>query len=1009
MALKYRAIGWLFLLAGFAGAQRLPLRTFTVADGLAHDEVNKIVRDSRGFLWFCTAEGLSRFDGYSFVTLGVKQGLPHANVNDILETPDGDYWVATDGGLARLNRNGRPESAIFSVVLPEGERRGAKAVNVLLADGDAVWAGTWDGLYRLQEHEKRFSLRRVDIGLRSEYPEQRAISDLVEDGEHSLWIATPDGLYRRWPDGSTARYTVHDGLPDAYLHCLLRDREGRLWAGTRNAGFFRFRADATHRAPVVDSYAKREGMPKWIFQLYETSDGHLWAAGNKGFYEYFPDWVEHPGNFRAYTAREGLSFRDVSTLCQDGAGNIWLGTLGEGAARLARGGFETYSAQDGMVSASAIFEDRGGAVCVRGYVPDSDRPGEVKQSFARFDGRRLRCFVLDVLRNHDTGWVSDGVTLKARNGEWWVGTGEGIYRFSAASEFTALEKARPLAVYTVRDGLTNRQVFRLFEDSRGCIWASTISSQVTGLARWEPGGRAFGNLAGTPGLPSAGSDMARSFGEDPSGSVWIGFNRALVRYRDGNFTSFTTKQGLPPGAIEQIHLDGAGGLWFASALSGLIRVENLEGEQPVFKTYSTAQGLSSNTISVITEDEFGRIYAGSGRGLDRLDPATGRVKHFTTGNGLPSTAFLSAFRDRGGALWFGTKKGLSRFVPTLDKSPAPPILLTGVRIAGSARSVPALGGAELSLGNLKSNENHLQIDFAGLSFVAGETLRYTYQLEGADAGWSPPVELRTVNYAGLAPGGYRFLVRAENSDGTVSPMPASVTFEILPPLWRRWWVLAAAGMLIIWLAYALHRYRVQRLLEIQRVRIHIAADLHDDIGSNLTQIAILSEVAQSHLGQAGSEVTTPLSSIARISRETVTSMSDIVWAINPKRDRLTDLVRRMRRLGNEVLGSRGIEVQFHAPDGAQDPKLGAEVRHDLYLIFKEALHNAVRHSGCSKVEIDLRLERSWLTLRVADDGHGFDVDDRGEGQGLGNMRRRAGNMGGELEVRSGLGWGLRLS
>jgi signal transduction histidine kinase len=239
-------------------------------------------------------------------------------------------------------------------------------------------------------------------------------------------------------------------------------------------------------------------------------------------------------------------------------------------------------------------------------------------------------------------------------------------------------------------------------------------------------------------------------------------------------------------------------------------------------------------------------------------------------------------------------------------------------------------------------------------------------------------------------------------------MPASVTFEILTPLWRRWWLLTAVGMLMVWLAYSLHRYRVQRLLEIQRVRIHIAADLHDDIGSNLTQIAILSEVAQSHLGQAGAEVTTPLSSIARISRETVTSMSDIVWAINPKRDRLTDLVRRMRRLANEALGSRGIEVQFQGPDGAPDPKLGAEVRHDLYLIFKEALHNAVRHSGCSKVGIDLRLERSLLTLRVVDDGRGFKVEDRDEGQGLGNMRRRAGNVRGELEVRSEPGVGTEV-
>ena len=867
MVVKYRGIGWLLLLACCATAQRLPLKTFTIADGLAHDEVNKIVRDSRGFLWFCTAEGLSRFDGYSFVTFGTNQGLPHSSVNDILETSDGDYWVATDGGLARLDRNVSPASPMFSVVLPEDRDRSAKAATVLLGDGQGgVWVGTMNGLYRLERRGHGFSLRSVNIGIRKEYSEQRFIEDLVEDRQHSLWIGTPDGLYRRWPDGSTARYTVHDGLPSAYLHCLLLDHRGWLWAGTRDHGFFRFRADATHRPPVVDSYADREGMPKWVFQLFETSDQHIWAAGNKGFYEYFPDWVEHAGNFRAYTAREGVGFREVSTLCQDGAGNLWLGMLGGGAARLAVGGFVTYNEQDGIASNSAIFEDRGGGVCLRGYAPDSNHAGEVKQSFARFDGKVFRNFLPESLRNHDTGWISGGVTLQARNGEWWVGTGEGLYRFPAASDFTALEKARPLAVYKARDGLTNPQVFRLFEDSKGNIWVSTISSQKNGLARWEPERNALRDLAGTPGLPFPAHDLARSFTEDRDGAVWIGFGAALARYRDGHFTSFTAEQGLPPGSVEQIHSDGAGRLWLASARSGLIRVDNLSAERPAFTSYSTAQGLSSNSISVITEDLFGRIYAGSGRGLDRLDPATGHIKHFTTANGLPSTAFLCAFRDRSGALWFGTQKGVSKFVPTLDKSPAPPILLTGLSIAGSARTVPALGGTELSIPVLNPNENHLQIDFAGVSFVAGETLRYSYKLEGADAGWSPPAELRSVNYAHLAPGTYRFLVRAENPEGTVSPVPASVNFEILPPIWRRWWFLLAAGMIATSLAYAFHRYRVLRLLEIQRVRIHIAADLHDDIGSNLTQIAILSEVAQSRLDHADAGVTTPLSSIARISR-----------------------------------------------------------------------------------------------------------------------------------------------
>jgi len=1001
MATQIRLLALLFL-PGFAAAQRFPLKTFTVADGLAHDEVNKIYRDSRGLLWFCTAEGLSRFNGYSFVTFGVEQGLPHPSVNDILETSDGDYWVATDGGLARLNRNGSTASPMFSVISPGSQQdRRAKAVTVLLDDGSgAVWVGTWNGLYRLERKDGRWQMRPIDVGLQNDYSEQRVISDLVEDQWHSLWIATSDGLYRRWPDGSVARYTKQDGLPSGFLHCLLRDHRGQLWAGTREAGFFRFHADQSHRAPSFDSYAGRAGTPQWVFQLFETSDGHLWAAGNKGFYEYFPDWVEHPGSYRAYTAREGVSFLNVSTLCQDAAGNLWLGMLGEGAARLARGGFVTYDKQDGLASASAILEDRSGGICIRGYTPDSDRPGEVKQTFARFDGKRFRYFQPAALRKRDLGWVSTGVTLQARNGEWWVGTAEGIYRFPAASDFTALEKARPLAVYSIGAGLTNPQVFRLFEDSTGCIWVSTISSQMNGLARWDSDRNAFQDLKGSPGLPAPEHDLAYSFAEDRNGDVWIGFGYAIVRYRNGQFRSFTAQQGLPPGSTNQIHFDRAGRLWLASSRSGLIRVDQATSDRPAFTAYSTAHGLSSNSIEILNEDVFGGIYAGSGRGLDRLDPVSGHIKHFTTANGLPSTGFLSAYRDQGGALWFGTLKGLSRLVPTLEKSPAPPILLTGLRIEGFARSVPALGSTQLSLPVLNPNENRLQIDFAGVSFVASEALRYSYKLEGADGTWSPAADLRSVNYARLASGKYRFLVRAENSDGAFSPIPASVSFEILAPVWKRWWFLAASSLFALALAHALHRYRVRQLLQIERVRVRIAADLHDDIGSNLTQIAILSEVAQQRLDHAHTDVTIPISSIARISRESVASMSDIVWAINPKRDRLMDLVRRMRRLANDLPPGCGIHVQFHAPDGTQDPRLGAEVRHDLFLIYKEAVHNAVRHSSCGKLDIELRLERSFLEVKVADNGLGFDPENCGEGQGLGNMRRRARNLGSELHVKS---------
>ncbi len=195
-------------------------------------------------------------------------------------------------------------------------------------------------------------------------------------------------------------------------------------------------------------------------------------------------------------------------------------------------------------------------------------------------------------------------------------------------------------------------------------------------------------------------------------------------------------------------------------------------------------------------------------------------------------------------------------------------------------------------------------------------------------------------------GSYRFLVRAVNSVGVLSPYPASVSFKILSPIWQRWWFIAMAVALAGAVAYSVYRYRVAQLVALERVRTRIAADLHDDIGSSLSQISVLSEVLRNQLGEQEARVSKNLSLINRVSQEALDSMSDIVWAINPQQDQLSDLVRRMRRVASEALPARDIEFTFNAPATELDLKLGADIRRQVFLMFKETINNLVRHSKC---------------------------------------------------------------
>ena len=1028
------------LVAATVCAERLPLTSFSVADGLPNNVINKIVRDSRGFLWFCTNEGLSRFDGYSFTNFGVDQGLPHAIVNDFLETRSGELWIATNGGLVLFNPKGEPSPRVvyandqtqtapaFTVVIPEDEDRQARAVNVLYEDrAGTIWCGTMKHLYRLERRDNLFKLLSVDMGTAGEHASDVYVYDLLEDhSSGSLWVAAANGLFQRRPDGRLEHYTKRDGLPDDVIHDLIEDHQGRLWAATRLGGFFRFFADGTRGSfSVGEVYSKQNGLPtNWVFQLFETADHNFWIATNFGLVAFFPEGDEHGRRFRVYTKRHGLSFQEVTALNEDSGGNLWLGTNTAGAMKLARDGFVTYDEQDGVDSVGAIFADRSGAVCFRGYVlgdkhasifdggkVDLLHSGELIywQSLGRYDGQRFKWFVPDALKGKNFGWVREGLTLQAHNGEWWVAMHGQLYRFPAADNFTQLIKARPLAVYGKESTDAAPQIFRIFEDSQGRMWISSFDSGSNRLARWEPGNQSLNDLGEAANLPSSKDDIARSFAEDRAGNIWVGFNTGLARYHDGVFTFFTTKDGLPPGSINYIYTDHAGRLWLALSRSGLVRVDDPAAARPAFTSYTTAEGLSSNSVEVITEDLSGDIYLGTGRGVDRVNPSTGRVRHYTTADGLASGSFLAALRDRNGVLWFGTHNGLSRFVPgPTEPAPPLPILISGLRVAGLPQSLSALGESDVHLPDLVADQNQMQIDFVGLSFEPGDVLRYQYRFEGADAHWSAPNEQRTVNLARLSPGHYRFLVRAVNSDGLVSGQPAVVSFTILPPIWQRWWFVLLALAVAVFAIYSLYRYRVRRLLELERVRTRIAADLHDDIGSNLSLIAGLSEMLNSQVRNTNGQIAERLSVIASVSRRSVDAMSDIVWAVNPKRDNVVDLSHRMRRFASDTLGARNIEFHLDAPNVDRNTRVNAEIRREVFLIFKEGINNIARHSGCGRARSELRIERGTLVLKLSDDGRGFQTGTGSPGHGLESMKRRAEKLGGELTMSSSDGHGTKL-
>ena len=1059
-------------------AERLPVRVYTVDDGLAGDEINAILQDSRGFLWIGTHSGLSRFDGSRFVGYDSRQGLPSPNVTALLEDARGGLLVGTTGGLVRLDPSPAAAAAagrLFQPVAAGGSGRPRGRITTLLDDGGAIWAASLapgGGLFRLHPAAGRGAAEEVRLQSGAPIPE---VTALAPDGSGGLWVGQPTGLLHRLADGRWIDVPVRPRSQWQGIAALLLDAQRRLWVETAGGDLFVLAPGTAKPAPPAGSSlveraaaggcrqagsaaprlpeapgevcrfdvapepsgpppsqrpasatlpdraarAGASGGPASLpaaparssSGLLQTRDGRVWITAGAGLTEV------GGGRFRAYGSRNGLLQDELGALAEDRDGNLWVGSRAHGLMRLAHNGFLTYSAPEapGGINVAAIFEDSRSNL----YVWGSHRG---RPQLFHFDGERLENVTPEVVDR--AGYLGRGrrqVLAPDPSGEIWLGSADGLWRFPKV-ETPASLRLVPQELSRVPAAMG--EVYRLFRDSRGRLWVSSLGRQPgrqapdSGpqesiyVARWD---RETGRFSPVPEIERLGRGAPSAFAEDPYGNLWIGFaGGGLARLRGDAADLFLTGATATPGAINDLFVDSRQRLWAATSYGGVIRFEDLNGARPRSLAYTTAQGLSSDRVLCVTEDRRGTLYLGHGKGIDQLDPQTGRIRTLTTADGLPSSVVYVAYRARDGSLWFGTAAGPSRYLPEVLRSEAPPpVYLGDLRIGGERVPLPPLGERDAAGFELPAERSPIEVHFIGVSFAYGNGLRFQYRLLGSAAGWSEPRAERSVLLGNLAPGDYRLLIRAVTPDHVVSPVPAALSFTVLRPVWQRWWFVLLAAVAAAALGWALHRAQVARIVELERVRTRIAADLHDDMSSSLSRISILSELARRRVADPQAPEATLLDQIGETARELMEATGDIVWAIDARRDDLESLLVRIRRFAGDLLEGRGVSVLFAAPPQAAEISLRPEAKRELYLVLKEALHNAARHAHAKEVRIEVAQSGGELVAEVCDDGVGFapggpDVGGARTGHGLRNLRARAAKLGAKLAIDSAPGAGTRV-
>lgn len=979
-------------------AERLPVRQYTVADGLAQGTVWAMHQDTRGFLWLATSDGLSRFDGYRFTNYGLKDGLGHSRLYDVVSDRRGRLWIATGEGVSLLldeteaARQGK-KFKNFLLATGSGADRNNDVLRILFDAENRMWCVTDVGLYRASNTEvvaEQFE-RVAPLDVANTPPQ------VLLDRRSRIWVSVNEKLhcieggkvtsYQRWQEiGETS------GNPDLHwIKGLAELADGRILLSTNKDLYEFIEPAAANQRGTWRSLPLALAPQNTVGSIHLATDGGLWIGTDGGLIRY------RDGQQVNYRIGNRPNPFTATAFLSDRNGNLWIGTRQTGLLKLKGEAILVYDASDGLVPVMDVYwlrETHDGRMTLFGR-PASNETFLTNAS-AKSKGALTHLqpppsfYAHDVLQDSRKNWwvlrwLPDRKSYKLR-----FIPGPDI-NFSAGYELTAA------------DGWVDGGYSTLYEDHEGYVWLRN-SNQIF---------RVEYNSSGRPRIleivKEGTTGRAVHFLRDPSGASWWTNGGTVWRQQNGKIEAIPL--GIEKPRLRSFFLDRKGRLWISTINHGVLMTETPNGEQPRFVNYTTANGLAHNQVEAVCQDDEGTMWFGTLRGLCRLDEQTGRFSPFSLGENSLSSVVRDLRKDGRGYLWVSVLGAVIRLNPRFLPRPAlqTPVYFNRVSIASEPLALGETGAINITPLELAAGRNNLTIEFLSPNFRDENTVQYQYKLDGVDADWSAPRGVREVNYARLAPGQYTFLARAVSETGAVSAEPATLRFKILRPLWQRWWVVSLLTLALGGLVYAAYRYRVAQIIALERVRTRIAADLHDDVGANLSLIAGISEMLEQQAQQSAPQMKQQLSLIANASRRSMDAMSDIVWMINPNRDHLHDLTQRLRRFASDTLTPRNIAVKFSLPEGETDFPITSESRREIFLIGKEAIHNIARHADCTAAELALTLAGNEVTLRLRDNGQGFDpaaTNGNGNGgQGLLSMRSRAEKLGGELRITSQPGGG----
>jgi ligand-binding sensor domain-containing protein/signal transduction histidine kinase len=960
---------WISTAAGVLSYHSGAFQAYTTAHGLPADTVWFSYEDRRHRVWAITAAGPAFFNGKGFASVARAQAAAPLDRHALAEDAQGTLWLGGSSGIFALDT--RPPTPRVALHLLSGTEVEA----VELDRQGKLWIGTSEGLERYAGG----TLTPVPLSqIAAQHPSVKTeVTALDPDPAGGMWVGTAAGLVHVTSDGETRPLGVER------IDRLFRDRHGVLWIATER-GIFRLQDDQLQSfAPGSVLAASR------ILSLYEDREGDLWIGTDSSGLNLLRDQ-----KFTTYTTSDGLSGNLVRCVFQSAHGELWIGTDGAGLNRRSSTGFTHYTIAEGLSSNVILSLADGADGDLWIGTPDGlnllhpdrarnhRRPADRVERFTSADGLPDD-FIRSLYTDHD--------------GSLWIGTRHGLAHL-AGGKFTS---------YSSMDGLGS--------DFIGVIFRARRPSPIS-LAT---------SLVGRTPQPSR---------EEGQGDLWIGTSGGLSRLHDGAFSNFTIQQGLSNNTVTAIEQDSSatvfhGTLWLGTNGSGLNRFR--QAVIPAFPDHSRAL---PGTIYGILEDSSGHLWLSSRTGIYRVSIAelnasapgaapANAVAAYGTADGMnirecSGGGHPAAWKLADGTLWFATLDGVSFIDPehTPENHVPPPVVIEKILVDDQVRGLDQ----ELTI---KPGANRLEFQYAGLSFAAPQKVQYRYQLQGFDRGWIEAGSRRAAFYTNLPPGGYRFRVLAANNDGVWNTAGASFALRQLPHFYQTYWFYSALALASLLLAYLAYRWRVLQVEAqwgaVLAERGRLAREIHDTLAQGFVGISVQLELVARLLTGSREAALKPvlkpvldqLDQVRALVRASLAEARTSIWDLRSPAETAEDLPARLRQSCSRISSGSPSKVYLQVK-GAYRP-VARKIEEELLRIGQEAVANSVRHAAATRIDVQLIYEATRVSLRIADDGRGFQPSPDWSGPqghyGIRGMHERAGEIDAALVLESTPGGGTRVS